>query len=178
MAYLLAYGGGVAKLASSLGLSKSEAQTSYDNYWSMNEGLGKLKQNVERYYDTKGGKKYIPAWDGRLLCARGKNILINLAGQSCGAIAMSIAACLMDAKLGDMYLDDLGRPYYLYKGKKVMRISLVHDEYSWLVEDGVNEEIRKMSVDCIIEAGVYLKLPLPLDGEGKMSFQGSWRDVH
>lgn len=177
-AYLLAYGGGVAKLASSLGLSKSEAQKSYDNYWTMNEGLGKLKVNVEKYFDTAGGKKYIPAWDGRLLSARGKNILINLAGQSCGAIAMSIAACMMDARLGELEIDERGRPYYTYKGKKVFRISLVHDEYSWLVEDGIHEEIRQMSVDCIIKAGEYLKLPLPLDGEGKASFQGSWRDVH
>jgi hypothetical protein len=177
-AYLLAYGGGVAKLASSLGLSKKDAQVAYDNYWKMNEGLGKLKQNIERYYDTKGNKKHIPAWDGRFLSARGKNILINLAGQSCGAIAMSLAACLMDAKLGELLLDNQGRPYYNYRGKKVMRISLIHDEYSWLVEDGIEEEIRQMSVDCIIEAGVYLKLPLPLDGEGKMSFEGSWKDVH
>lgn len=177
-AYLLAYGGGVAKLASSLGLSKKDAQESYDNYWKMNEGLGKLKTNVEKYFETVGKKKYIPSWDGRLLSARGKNILINLAGQSCGAIAMSLAACLMDHLLGELYLDELGRPYYSYKGKKVMRISLIHDEYSWLVEDGVHEEIRKMSVDCIIRAGEYLKLPLPLDGEGKMSFEGSWKDVH
>lgn len=125
-AYLLAYGGGVAKLASSLGLSKSEAQRAYDNYFIENEGLGKLKDNIENYYNTVGKKKYIPAWDGRMLSARGKNILINLAGQSCGAIAMSYAACFMDAWLGEMYLDDLGRPYYLYKGKKVKRVSMVH----------------------------------------------------
>lgn len=125
-AYLLAYGGGVAKLASSLGLTKAEAQRSYDNYWKMNEGLGKLKEAVEKYYDTKGQKKHIPAWDGRLLSARGKNILINLAGQSCGAIAMSYAGCFMDNWLGDIYLDDKFRPYYLYKGKVVKRVSMVH----------------------------------------------------
>ena len=40
--YLLAYGGGVGKLASSLGLSKSEAQVAYDNYWIANYGLGQF----------------------------------------------------------------------------------------------------------------------------------------
>lgn len=35
-----------------------------------------------------------------------------------------------------------------------------------------------MSVKAIIEAGQYLKLPLELDGDGKMSYEGSWRDVH
>ena len=175
-AYLLAYGGGVAKLASSLNLSKDEAQRSYDNYWTMNEGLGKLKENVERFYDTQGNKQFIPAWDGRLLFARGKNILINLAGQSCGAIAMSYAACLMDTWLGEMFIDDLGRPYYLYKGCVVKRVSLVHDEYSWEVEPDVAEEIRQMTVKGIVKAGEIMKLPLPLDGEGKIDV--SWKGVH
>ena len=175
-AYLLAYGGGVAKLASSLNLSKEEAQRSYDNYWTMNEGLGKLKENVERFYDTQGNKQFIPAWDGRLLFARGKNILINLAGQSCGAIAMSYSCCLMDTWLGEMFIDDLGRPYYLYKGHKVKRISCVHDEYSWEVEPAIAEDIRAMSVKAIVRAGEILKLPLPLDGEGKIDT--TWRGVH
>lgn len=174
----MAYGGGVAKLASSLGLSKSEAQRAYDNYFIENEGLGKLKDNIEKYYNTVGKKKYIPAWDGRMLSARGKNILINLAGQSCGAIAMSYAACFMDAWLGEMYLDDLGRPYYLYKGKKVKRVSMVHDEYSFECEDGVEEEITALTVKAIVKAGEYMKLPLELDGEGKKSYNGSWKDVH
>lgn len=177
-AYLLAYGGGINKLASSLSLSKKEAQASYDSYWQVNEGLGKLKEKVEGYYSTTGKNKYVPAWDGRLLNIRGKNVLINCIGQSLGAIAMSIAGCIMDSWLGELYIDEMSRPYYLYKGKVVKRISFVHDEYSWEVEDGGQEEIREMSVKAIIEAGQYLKLPLELDGEGKMSYEGSWRDVH
>lgn len=176
--YLLAYGGGVGKLASSLGLSKSEAQTSYDNYWEANYGLGQFKKKVELYFDTVGKKKYVPAWDGRILSIRGKNVLVNCLGQSLGAVAMSITACFMDAKLGNMYLDELGRPYYLYKGKKVMRISLIHDEYSWQVEDGIQEDIKNLMVKCMIEAGEYLKLPLKLDGEAKISYNGNWKDCH
>jgi DNA polymerase I-like protein with 3'-5' exonuclease and polymerase domains len=175
-AYLLAYGGGVAKLASSLSLSKGDAQMSYDNYWSANPGLGKLKENVEKYYDTAGKKKYVPGWDGRILSIRRKNVLINCLGQSLGAVCQSVAACMMDNKLGEMYLDEKYRPYYLYKGKQVKRTSLVHDEYSWEVEDGIEEEIRQLTVECIIKAGEYLKLPLPLDGEGKIG--KNWKDVH
>ncbi len=124
--YLLAYGGGVGKLASSLGLSKTEAQIAYDNYWIANYGLGQFKEKVEQYFSTVGKNKYVPAWDGRLLSVRGKNVLVNCLGQSLGAIAMSITACFMDAKLGEMYIDNLGRPYYLYKGKVVKRVSMVH----------------------------------------------------
>ena len=125
-AYLLAFGGGAPKLASSLGLSKSEGKKSFDNYWKMNEGLGKLKEAIEQYYDGKGRKKYIPGKDGRLVSVRSKNVLLSCLGQGLGAITMSYAACFVDTWLGEMYIDELGRPYYMYKGKKVRRISMVH----------------------------------------------------
>lgn len=177
-AYLLAFGGGAPKLASSLGLSQKEGKASFDNYWEMNEGLGKLKTAVEKYYTTTGCSKYIPGIDGRLISVRGKNVLLSCLGQGTGAVAMSYAACFMDTWLGEMYLDEMGRPYYLYKGKIVQRISMVHDEYSWQIEDGVQEDIVRLAEKAIESAGVALKLALPLAAEGKMSFEGSWRDVH
>jgi len=45
-------------------------------------------------------------------------------------------------------------------------------------EDGVEELVRLKSVECIEKAGKILGLALPLAGEGKKSFNGSWRDVH
>jgi hypothetical protein len=177
-AYLLAFGGGAPKLASSLGLSKSDGQAAFNNYWEKNKGLGLLKKAVEGYYDTTGKKKYIPAIDGRIVSVRGKNVLLSCLGQGCGAISMSYAACLMDNWLGDFYLDELGRPYYLYENKKVKRVSFFHDEYSWEVEDGVQDEIRELSVKGIVKAGEVLKLALPLAAEGKMAFEGTWQNVH
>lgn len=177
-AYLLAFGGGAPKLAQSLGLSKSEGERSYENYWSMNEGLGKLKVAAEKYFTTTGKNKYIVGKDGRLVSVRGKNVLLSCLGQGLGAICMSYAACFMDTWLGEMYLDEVGRPYYLYKGKVVKRISMVHDEYSWEVEDGIEEDIMKLSEKAIIKAGEFLELSLPLAAEAKKSFQGSWKDVH
>ena len=58
----------------------------------------------------------------------------------------------------------------------VKRVSLVHDEYSWEVEPDVAEEIRQMTVKGIVKAGEIMKLPLPLDGEGKIDV--SWKGVH
>jgi len=177
-AYLLAFGGGAPKLASSLGLSQTEGKKAFDNYWEMNKGLGLLKKNVEQYFDTTGGKKYIPAIDGRLVSVRGKNVLLSCLGQGCGAISMSYAACLMDTWLGEMFIDELGRPYYFVDGKKVRRVSMIHDEYSWECEDGSEEYVRQISVKAIEKAGELLKLSLPLAGEGKKAFNGSWKDVH
>lgn len=177
-AYLLAFGGGAPKLASSLGLSQKEGKAAYENYWTMNEGLGKLKEAVERYYTTAGKNKYVPGIDGRIVSVRGKNVLLSCLGQGTGAIAMSYAACFMDMWLGELYLDEMGRPYYQFKGKKVVRISMVHDEYSFLAEDGVQDDVVEMGEKAIEAAGKALKLALPLKGEGKKSYEGSWRDVH
>lgn len=177
-AYLLAFGGGAAKLASSLGLSSKEGKKSYDNYWESNKGLGELKKAVESYFKTVGQNKYLPAIDGRVVSVRASNVLISCLGQGCGAVAMSYASCLMDTWLGEMYIDELGRPYYLYKDKKVFRISHIHDEYSWEVEDGIEEEIRAMAEKAIVKAGEILKLSIPLAAEGKKSYNGSWKDVH
>lgn len=177
-AYLLAFGGGAPKLASSLGLSKSEGQASYDNYWKMNEGLGKLKEAAEKYFASTGKNKYLPAVDGRLVSVRAKNVLLSCIGQGGGAIAMSYAACFMDNWLGELHLDEVGRPHYVYKGKVAKRISMVHDEYSWEVEDGVEEDIRVMGEKAIVKAGEHLKMDIPLAGEGKKSFEGSWLHVH
>lgn len=52
------------------------------------------------------------------------------------------------------------------------------DEYSWEIEDGVQEEIIALGEKAITAAGEALKLALPLEGEGKMSFEGSWLHVH
>lgn len=177
-AYLLAFGGGAAKLASSLGLSAAEGKAAYENYWLENAGLGKLKDAVEKYFKTAGKNKHVPAIDGRLVSVRGANVLISCLGQGLGAVCMSYAACFMDAWLGELYLDDLGRPYYLWKGKKVRRISMVHDEYSWEVEDGVEDDIVEMGEKAIIKAGEFHKLTIPLDAEGKKAYNGTWRDVH
>ena len=84
----------------------------------------------------------------------------------------------MDSWLGEIYLDDRGRPYYLYKGKKVKRTSMVHDEYSWEVEDGIEDEVSSLSEKAIIKAGEVLKLSIPLGAEGKKAYNGTWKNVH
>jgi hypothetical protein len=42
----------------------------------------------------------------------------------------------------------------------------------------VQDIVKELSVKGIVKAGKLLKLALPLGAEGKMSFEGSWRDTH
>ena len=177
-AYLLAFGGGAAKLASSLGLSKKEGEQAYNNYWETNLGLGKLKESVEKYFATEGKMRFIPAIDGRLVSVRGKNVLLSCLGQGLGAIVMSYASCIIDNYLGELHIDSLGRPFYLYKGKKVKRVSHFHDEYSWDVENGIQDSILSITENAIVKAGEILNLSIPLAAKGKAAYNGTWCDVH
>ena len=42
----------------------------------------------------------------------------------------------------------------------------------------MEEDITDLTVKAIVKAGKFMKLPLSLDGEGKKSYNGSWKDVH
>jgi hypothetical protein len=52
------------------------------------------------------------------------------------------------------------------------------DEYSFEVEAGIEDEVVALAENGIKQAGIILKLALPLGAEGKWSYEGSWRDVH
>lgn len=167
-AYSLAYGASVKKFTKSLGLSERDGKVAYENYWEANKGLKELKEGLEKFWSTRGGKKFVPARDGRLLCARSKHLLVNLMGQNLGAVVMSTAFCIVDNKLGWMDIDELGRPFYTYKGKKVMRIAAFHDQGDFEAEPEVAEEVGEMLVQGIRTAGTMLRMKVELDGEAKV----------
>lgn len=167
-AYSLAYGASVKKFTKSLGLTERDGQVAYENYWEANKGLKEFKEAVERYWSTTGQKKYVPGRDGRMLSVRSKHLLVNLLGQNLGATVMSTAFCLVDNKLGWMQIDDLGRPYYLYKGYKVMRTAAFHDQGDFESSPEVAEEVGQMLVEGIKKAGGLLKMKVVLDGEAKV----------
>lgn len=170
------YGAGDAKLASTAGLPESKGKEVSEKFWAANEGTKKLKDALERYWETRGKKKYLPAIDGRILLTRKKSALLNTIFQSCGGIIMDYAACFMDMWLGEIYWDELNRPYYLYKGFVVKRIGYFHDELEYECEDEIAEEVSKMIEKAIIKAGEYLKIKVPLAGEGKVG--ETWKEVH
>lgn len=174
--YALMYGCAVPKLVSTLGIPEEYGQQAMDAFWDANPGTKKLKDALERYWETKGQKKYLPAIDGRILHTRKKSALLNTIFQSCGGIIMDYACCFMDMWLGEIYWDEKRRPYYLYKGCKVMRIAYMHDEVEFECEEPVAEEVAKMIEKAIAKAGEFLKIKVPLAGEGKVG--DSWMEVH
>ena len=167
-AYSLAYGASVKKFTKSLGLSDAEGRIAYENYWNANKGLKDFKDAAEKYWSTVGAKKFVPGRDGRFLCARSKHLLVNLLGQNLGAAVMSIAFCIVDNNLGWLDIDELGRPFYIYKGSKVIRIAAFHDQGDFEAAPDVAEEVGQLLVEGIQKAGTILKMKVELDGEAKV----------
>lgn len=175
-AYCLAYGGSAKKLAQTLGKPESKANLLYDAFWDGNPSLKGLRDNLTKYWEVVGNKKYIPAIDGRLLVTRKKSALINQLFQSTGAIAMDIAGCYMDVWLGGIKWDENFKPYYNYKGYIVRRIGYTHDEYEYECEIEIAHEVGKLVESAIEKAGEYLNLNVPLKGECKVG--KNWKETH
>lgn len=174
--YAIMYGAAAPKVASTLGIPEKYGKEALDAFWEANPGTAKLKSNLESYWESTGNKKYLPAIDGRILLTRKKSALLNTIFQSCGGIVMDYAGMFMDKWLGIMYWDSQRRPYYLYKGHIVRRIGYFHDELEYECSKEIAEEVSKMIEKAIERAGAYLKLKVPLAGEGKVGL--NWKEVH
>ena len=167
-AYSLAYGASVKKFTKSLDLTEIAGKIAYENYWNANEGLKMFKEEMEKQWEGVGQKKYIVGKDGRVLSVRSKHLLVNLCGQSLGATVITYALCFMDNKLGWMEIDEMGRPFYKYKGKIVKRLAAFHDQGDFETEPEVAEEVGQLIVQYIKKAGEVLKMQVELDGEYKV----------
>lgn len=174
--YAVTYGCSAPKLAKTLGKPEHEGTRLFDNFWAVNKGLKQLKEKVEHEWETTGGKKWIRGIDGRRLYSRSKHSLVNLLFQSTGAIIVDYAVCLFDQKIGNLSLDQLGRPYYIYRGKVVKRVQYFHDEYGVECDASIAEEIAKIMEWTMTEAGKRLKLNVPLVGEAKVGL--NWKETH
>lgn len=174
--YCIMYGGGGPKVASTLGIPESKGQAALEAFWEANPGTAKLKDNLEAYWEKNGQKKYLPAIDGRILLTRKKSALLNTIFQSCGGIAMDYACCFLDSWLGGLHWDELRRPYYTYKGFIVKRIGYFHDEVEFECQESIAEEVARLIEKAISKAGEFLKIKVPLEGEGKVG--KNWKEVH
>lgn len=174
--YGIIYGCAAEKLASTLGKPEKLGTYLLEKFWDANPALKKLKDKVEQFWKTTGGKKWIPGLDGRRLYVRSQHSLINLLMQSTASIIVDYSLCLFDMVMGGLKLDDLGRPYYEYNGKVVKRVQYTHDEYGVEVDSSISEEVAKIMEWTMAEAGIRLKLSVPLVGESKIG--KNWKETH
>jgi DNA polymerase-1 len=111
-------------------------------------------------------KRYLVGIDGRHLPVRSAHAALNALLQSAGGLVMKQATIIFHKKLAAKF--KLGVDY--------TPALHVHDEYQTLCRKEIADEVGRMAVDSIKEAGAYFGFRCPLDGEYKIG--RTWAETH
>ena len=94
--------------------------------------------------------QWLSTVDGGFVRCEADNAVLNYKLQSAGAIVMKVAAILLDERIQERGLD-------------AIKVADVHDEGQLECSPECAEEVGKLAVQCVIDAGAYLNLNVPLD---------------
>lgn len=160
--YATTYGAQVAKIAKTLGVSKTEAEKIFDDFWEASKPLKILKEKVAGYWKKKGGKVFIRGIDGRKLMTRSEHSLLNVLFQSTGAIVMKQQTVLYMRKL-----KELGLYSNPFRDSEIKASQMIHyhDEMQWQVandyidywEFDTEEEAKAFEIEGKVLSNVHEK---------------------
>ena len=157
--YAFLYGAGPAKIGLISGGDKRKGQDLIDRFLDNTPSLKQLRKKVERLSE----KGWLPGLDGRKLYIRSAHAALNTLLQGAGAIVMKQALVILDS--------------YLKKGKIDAKfVANVHDEWQIEVRQDQAEQVGKLGVKAIEEAGKHFDLRCPLTGEYNVG--KTWGDTH
>lgn len=105
--YGCSYNAQPPRVAKTIGSSLEDATVIFDTFWEQAMPLKQLKENMQKYWETKGQKKFLLGIDGRKLPIRSKGNVINTAFQSAGVICAKRAMVIHERKLkaAGMFVD-------------------------------------------------------------------------
>jgi len=158
--YAFLYGAGSAKIGSIVGGSSKEGQALITRFLRNTPRLRALREKVSRLYSQKA---WLPGLDGRKLLVRSEHSALNTLLQGAGAIAMKQALVIFNKRLRQSQID--------YKF-----VANVHDEWQVEVEENRADEVGKLGVQSITDAGIILNMRCPLSGEYRVG--NNWKETH
>lgn len=157
--YAFLYGAGEAKIGSIIGGSKRHGRALIEKFLIGVPSLAKLKDKVAKIAKTGS----LPGIDGRRVRVRHAHAALNTLLQSAGAIIMKHALVLFYEKLQELKLD----------AKFVLN---VHDEWQLECDAKIADQVGKLGVEAIRDAGIILMCRCPLTGEYKVG--RNWAETH
>ncbi len=156
--YAILFGAGDAKLASQLGCSTREAKKMRARFLSNLPKLTALVKGLKKVWKQRG---YLIAIDGRKIFVRSEHMLLVYLLQSAEAIMMKVAT-LFACKACSRY--------------DASMVNHMHDEYSFEVVEEDSKKVSELLEESIVKSGQYLKLTVPMSGEGIVG--NNWKEVH
>lgn len=97
--YGCSYNAQPARVAKTVGCDLETGQIIFDAFWEQAAPLKALKENMQKYWETTGQKKFLLGLDGRKLPIRSKGNVINTAFQSAGVICAKRAMVMHEQML-------------------------------------------------------------------------------
>ena len=155
--YALLYGAGDEKLGSVAGGGKSVGAGLRKSFFDNLPAFTSLKDRVGRAC----AKGFLKGLDGRKIFVRSEHSALNTLLQGAGAIMMKQALIIFDDLIKDM---------------DAKFVCNVHDEWQLEVTEDQADEVGRLGVEAIIEAGKVLNLKCPLDGEYNVGI--NWSETH
>lgn len=162
--YAFNYGGGDSLIGSIVGGSAKDGKKIKERFL---RGLPKLHSLIKRVQARIKERSYLKGIDGRILKVREQYKGLNVLLQSCGAIVMKKALCIL-------YFDCLDKGWQI--NEDFAFVLNVHDEYQAEVRPELVDEYKVMAVEAIRKAGEYFHFRCPLTGEAKSG--ESWFETH
>ena len=161
--YALCYGAGDEKIGSISGGGVLEGRRLKKSFYSKIPALKKIQDGVAYRLKTQN---HLTGIDGRKLKIRSKHSALNTLLQSAGAIAMKEATCILHRSIRRE----------LWTLKDVKQVAHIHDEIQLEVRTEIADEVGRIAVQSIKEAGETLGFRCPLDGQYKIG--RNWAETH
>ena len=161
--YALCYGAGDERIGAITGGGRSAGKRLKSQFYRKIPALKKIQDGVLHRLKTQD---YLTGIDGRKLKIRSKHSALNTLLQSAGAIAMKEATCILHRKISSRG----------WGPDDVQQVGHIHDEIQLQVRTEISDELGRMAVQSIREAGEALGFRCPLDGEYKVG--SNWAETH
>ena len=153
------YGAGDEKIGSIVGEGAKKGKELKEAFLAATPALKKLREKVEKMSDSGS----LPGLDGRRVHVRSKHAALNSLLQSAGAIVMKQALVLFSRNLTEADIP-----------AKI--VANIHDEWQVEVKAEYADEVGRLGVKAIEDAGTLLNMRCPLTGEYKVG--NNWAETH
>lgn len=97
--YAATYGATAPKIAKTIGETLDVGTMVFDAFWQAADPLKQLKDNLQKYWEQVGNKKFILGIDGRKVPTRSAHAILNSLFQSAGVICAKRAMVIHDKLL-------------------------------------------------------------------------------
>ena len=159
--YALVYGAGALRMGQIIGKGAKEGAVIKKKFLDATPALSQLITAVQKGAD----KGFLYGLDKRKIKIRSKHSALNALLQNCGAV------------LCKQFIVEFNNSLIKHKlSNKAKQVAWVHDEIQVESDPDVAEQVGKVAVQSIIDAGNFFKFRCPLTGEYHIG--KSWAETH